>query len=563
MTIRNSCFAKILLSNIAFLSPNLIWANGIDSIMHTSNNHNMSSDVYNGGKQIHKNYIKKAKSFVPQNINKISFNPFEIKEVQLYLNNNVDEKAKEYFKSYNDKYVDSKEMNNLIKEITHYYIDQGFLLPKLKISKKALAQHKIEINVVTASLDDVIIVGEGENNSLIQAYAAKILNSSPAMTKNVQRYLALMNDIPGIEAYYNLKENKDKIELVIYTLKKKWSAYAGVDSYGTSNLGQYQASALIQSYSPFNKNESIVLHGSMTNRPDRFNDIGISTSFILGTEGTKLNLSSSFSHDNPTKKDTVEAKTNQGKNFRLSATHHLIINADTDLEAEAGFIHKNIKTNQVVNNQSVSSKESKFWMGDIGLKYLIKDMIGGKDMFTIAYIKGLSGTFKNYLDNPNKIDKNFSIVRFNFFREQPLPNNFEVSNHLSLSSSNNNLPDSEKAILGGRDFGRGYGFAVLDGSKLAALSTELRYNKNLNAECLVNHIQPYIFHDVGHLSKQDEGTNISKLESAGLGVRFKTKHKFNLGIEAAFPFKKNYVVDGTSYKASTNYSFFINKIVEF
>ena len=76
-------------------------------------------------------------------------------------------------------------------------------------------------------------------------------------------------------------------------------------------------------------------------------------------------------------------------------------------------------------------------------------------------------------------------------------------------------------------------------------------------------MQPYIFHDIGSLGTQGPNTHINKVESAGLGLRFKIKYGIESGFEAAFPFKRNYIVDGNNYKAATNYSFFVNKIMEF
>ena len=246
----------------------------------------------------------------------------------------------------------------------------------------------------------------------------------------------------------------------------------------------------------------------------------------------------------------------------MAFTHHLILKSNTDLEVEAGAAYKEMSSYQVRNNESVSAKTSKYWIGDAGLKYLVKDGIDGRNLFTIAYIQGLGGTFKNYLAD-NVANKDFSIGRFNFYREQPLQNNFSIFSHIAASYSGDNLPDSEKSLLGGRDFGRGYDFGTLDGTKFFGAALEARYTRKMQEDMFIEHVQPYLFYDYGHVGKQAANTNISSLQSAGLGLRFKFDYGIEMGTEAAFPFKEKFVIDGDSYKAKTKYSFFVNKVFEF
>ena len=537
-------------------------ASEVKSYTKNISNQNKPSNIYNGTKKLDVEQFKKLRA--PSIINdstQISFNPFMVKSIEVILDEEIKSNIPE-ISQYNGKLIDSENMKELLNKVTRHFLKEDYLLPKVSLSNLALKDGRIKIKVEPLALDDVVILGEAEDNELVKEYAKKIMIDVPTKLSKVQRYLALMNDLPGVDIQYRLKENEGKAELVIYTIRKKGAVYVGIDSHGSASLGKYHTSALVQAYAPFNKNESIVVHGGMTNHPNRYNDYGVNFFVPINSEGSKLHLSAFHTQDNPSKKDTVEAKTNQGNNYRMALTHHILIGAHLDLEAEAGLIHKNIKLHQQVNNESVRSKESKFWIGDLGFKYLFKDRFDAKNMFTIAYIQGLNGKFKNYLSG-DQVDKKFSMGRFNFFRELDLNNNFEIFSHLCLSYSNSKAPDSEKSTLGGRDFGRGYSSAVIDGTKLAAFAAELRYNINLKDEDVIHRMQPYIFHDIGSLGTQGPNTHINKVESAGLGLRFKIKYGIESGFEAAFPFKRNYIVDGNNYKAATNYSFFVNKIMEF
>ena len=542
----------------------------------THGNVNNTTNINKGHQRINTETVKMLKTYIHHEApnmkmsnthvhqkapNMKIFKPFLVKSIRITLNNSETNLDASY-KDYVGQKMTQESLTELTRKISDHFIKQNYLLPHVHISQHHARSGFLEIDVMPANIDNVVIVGEGEKNTLIREYANKILAEQPATVSNTQRYLALMNKIPGYEAHYQLKQNGDAVDLVVYTTKKKWSAYLGADSYGISELGDYQTSALAEVYSPFGGSDSILVHGSTSNHPNRLSDFGIGYSRPLNAYGTNIHLFAAHSEDNATKKDAVSAKNNTGNSFRVAFTHHLLLKAHEDLEVEAGAHYKNSKTYKVENNASTQHRDSKYWAGDLGLKYLFKDRMDGRNLFHTSYVQGLGDTFKNYIEN-DVADKNYSIGRFNFYREQPLQYNLSLFSHIAASYSGSTLPDAEKAILGGRDFGRGYEFGTLDGTRMIAFALEVRYTKHMEEGNLIKHIQPYLFHDIGNVGKQASDTNISTLESAGLGVRFRLDHGIDLGGEVAQPFKKNYTVESTDYKARTKYSFFVNKVFEF
>ena len=61
------------------------------------------------------------------------------------------------------------------------------------------------MNVEAMSIKEVVLVGDGESNDLMREYAAHITEQRPSMVANTQKYLALMNKIPGYQIHYKLK----------------------------------------------------------------------------------------------------------------------------------------------------------------------------------------------------------------------------------------------------------------------------------------------------------------------------------------------------------------------
>lgn len=528
-----------------------------------SSNQNIEMMRMKSKSQNHSN-IKALKMNMPMiSSAKRSFEPFIAKKIHVMLyakDTNLDA----LYKDLIGKEITSEVLTDLSNKVIDHYIKQGYLLPHVYVSEHFLKSGFLELNVVFGNIDDVVIVGEGESNKLLQEYAIKVLEEEHATIGNVQRYLALMNKLPGYEVHYQLKKEGDDTILMLYTNKKKGAIYAGVDNYGSNDLGKYQGALIAEVYSPFNRGESLMVHGSTTNQPDRLNDYGFGYSHPLNSFGTKAHFAASRSEDNSSKNEAVSTSNNKSDAFRFALSHPLYLRASQDFEVEMGSNYREYDSYTNANNLSQHETNSKYWTGDVGFKYNFKDKFNARNSVDITVTQGLSGKFYNYLNDAALPKEHYTVTSFNLYREQLLPNNFSLFGHIGAKySANKVLPDSEKAVLGGREFGRGYDFGTLDGTKMFAASLEARYTYAIEENKYVEHVQPYLFHDMGHVGKQDADTTISELRSVGAGIRFKLTHDIDFGAEVAEPLKKNYTVSGDTTKARTKYSFFINKAFEF
>jgi hemolysin activation/secretion protein len=552
-----------LISFILSMSLSSYAGTNSSDVSITQGNVNNTSDMYKKTKNVRAANLNSSKDASSvKRVGDSNFEPFLVKRIAINFDNQ-ELVLESISNDYINRIMTEELYNELKSKIVKYYIGKGYLLPRVGFVSQA-DSNLLQMNIVAISINEVVLVGDGESNDLMREYAAHITEQRPSMVSNTQKYLALMNKIPGYQIHYKLKEDGENVNLIVSTSQKKWSAYTGVDNYGLGDLGRYQTSALVQAFSPFGGSESLMVHGSTTNHPDRLSDYGMGYTQPINSYGTNLNLFAAHSQDNATKKAAIQTKDGTGNSFKAAITHHLLLKAHEDLEVEIGATYKNADTYKVdTDNIAKQNKYANFWVSELGLKYLFKDSRDGQNLFNISYVRGLSGKFQDYLDSTDNVNKNFNIGKFNFYRNQELAYNFSIFSHVAASYSGDNLPDAEKAILGGRDFGRGYDFGTLDGTKLAAISLEIRYTKKMEEESFIEHVQPYLFHDIGRVTKQDSDTNISTLQSVGGGVRFRLIYDIELGAEIAQPMKKNYIIEGASTKADTKYSFFINKVFDF
>jgi hemolysin activation/secretion protein len=260
------------------------------------------------------------------------------------------------------------------------------------------------------------------------------------------------------------------------------------------------------------------------------------------------------------KPDNVNSGT--GTNLRSYLTHPLLISAHKDLELEVGVTHKNLKNNQFLNQSGINNQVSRYNLGDIGINYSVSDDFKGNNLLNIKYLSGLSGSYKNYTigRSPNK---HFNILKISYKRDQAITEDFSIFAHITKVSSDNYLPDPEKAALGGSDIGRAYDNSVLSGNKLFGGFLEARYTNKMEDSSFIENFQPYLFVDAGNISDKNISGTTKTLSSAGLGLRIKFHKSIDLGIEAARPLKRSFLVNGERVSEATKFNIFLNKIFEF
>ncbi|MGB4191402.1 MAG: ShlB/FhaC/HecB family hemolysin secretion/activation protein [Rickettsiales bacterium] len=495
---------------------------------------------------------------------------FVAKKIQVYFNNHLENLSTLGLSDLVGATITEDKLMELNISLTKHYIKQDYLIPEISIDNNAMNASALIIKVKPATISNVIIIGEGKDNKLMQEYAEKLKLQTPARKSTTQRILGLMNKIPGYEISYDLvpvtsssAQENIEVDLIILSSKKKGSIFAGADNLSSNDLGKYQFSLLGEKYTPFTDSDSLVIHGATTNYPERLNDIGVGYNHILNTYGTKADVMVSHAEDNATLKNSVKTPNTKNNGIKTSLIQQLFLNPSNDLEMEIGT-HHHTSTQYKVNDNNASQKYivSKYTTGEMGFRYLFKDKLAGSNLVNTTFTHGLKGTNKNYLDTTPLPKDHFNKYNFSYQREQIITENYSVFAHVMASYSKDIMPDSEQAVLGGPVFGRGYDFATLEGRRMTAGSIELRYSKMIE-ESYLSKLQPYLFADYGNVNREKADTNVSHLESYGAGLRLKFIKNIDLSMEVAQPCKKKFRVDGSDIKADTKFNVFINKVIEF
>lgn len=488
--------------------------------------------------------------------------PSEIKSIEInYLN--TEDKIDFLKQEYLGRDISYEILEELSMKIYDYYNSKNYLFPRVHITEED--QGKLKVQVEMLKINNIFIIAdEDEKNELFLSYSKKILASKPAMIDDLQKYTALMNEIPGYYVEYEISED-ETIDLYLLIEKSKGNISAGIDNYGTKELGITNNLVSFEIFSPFNKNETISGYATSTNHTNRFYDIGLNYNKAINNIGTSINLSASHSEDDTTVDDPINTRNGLGTNLRAAVNHHLYLDGENDLIGEIAFNYSHFK-NYITDFNFIDKRfvtqdiYNNFFYAELGLQYIFSDAAKGYNFSNLVFTQGVSGTFKNYSYPSNIPNQNYQLVQFDFYRDQALFEDFSVYSHFSAGYSADDMP--YPLSLGGRDFGRAYDFGAISGNQLIAVSHELRYTKYMDHD-FVYSIQPYIFYDIGYVGKQYEGTDTSHLSSTGIGIRFMLNPDIEFGTEIANPLVRKYTVDGVTYDKDIRYSVYINKTFRF
>jgi hemolysin activation/secretion protein len=519
-------------------------------------------------------YVSKDKKLHMENTN-----IFDLNDIKSFTLNQVviettggdnDAQLASAYQNFIGKTIAGEEIATIIKTLATIYIEKGYLLPRPYVPEQSLENGVLKIIVKLDSLHNVIIMGDGESNSLLRKYAAHILESQPSSKQHVQKYLGLMNQVAGYDVHYTLREQRPNqgdpqnnlIDLVVVTTKRNGDALIDIENGGIKQLGRYQPSAILQLHSPFKMNESILLYSGTTDKFNRLNNVALGINAPINSHGTSVGVLGTYSKNNPTKSYALKAKDNKLSSIRGEISQQILLTPRKNLKVEASVTHKNYKSYDVSSGVNKPLYDDRYNVGSIGAKFKFADRFDGKNAIIATFNHGLNGKIRNHINPQNIFKKNYNVVEWDYFREQDIINNFSYFANFGGVYSSDKLPSAEKFSVGGRDFGRAYSFSTADTNKGLGLSLELRYTHKLEHN-YIQELQPYIYYDIAKLLKKPITTNRATFASAGPGLRAKFINEIDAGMEFAIPFSKRYIIRGLESKANNSFNFFVSKSFKF
>ncbi|WP_426955695.1 ShlB/FhaC/HecB family hemolysin secretion/activation protein [Muricoccus radiodurans] len=413
------------------------------------------------------------------------------------------------------------------------YREAGIALFTVLLPEQDFANGVVRVRVVEGRITDVQIEGdtEGADLSLLRAYVDRLLAERPLRQATLERYLLLMNDIPGLTVGSALEPMPDgppgANRLRLGLQRKSFEVGSGVNNLGAVPLGRVQFDVNVVANSLFRQGDQTQVIYGFPGDFQRYQYYGLNHTTPIGTDGATLRLSAGYLEtraSNTTFDGTAVVTSIQFSYPVIRAIRETLsgtVSFDTldSSSAFLGFTASDERTRVVRTGANWARQDS--WEG-----------VNAAALTLSVGLDALGARQRSILGG----DPSFAKVTLRGGREQTLPWGFILRLTGSLQWAAETLPPSEKFLYGGPDFGRAFGAATLNGDRGVAGGLELAYRL---PETLTfgtfDGSEVYGFLDGARV--WNEETRLLRARdsaaSAGIGLRARVLQRVQLQVEAA------------------------------
>ena len=422
------------------------------------------------------------------------------------------------------------------RNITRRYQQDGYLLSYAFLPQQNFDDGVARVVLVEGYVRDVQMQGDvGRVKGLLDKLAAKIQAERPLTRKTFERYTTLMTRIPGvtIQAQVPPPGTTDGATTLIAQASRK--PFTSTLSTTEDNRNGPQALLGVSSNSQTSLGEQLSLSGLFPPGDDKEHYYRLDYSQFLDSEGTQLNLSASRYRADPDTEVLVNgggrlSTHRENDRYSIGFSTPLIASANELLTAGSRLYAVDDKTRYDGINFPFSTElrtdvralafEGDWRKADARqLRILSAGVYQGFDSL---------GAHTNYDD----IDLDFFRVRLSGVQSDKFLDNWQGVLSAALYWSDDTLPDSERAVFGGQNFGRGYPDDQASGDKGWGVAYEVNYSFNRDGNWL-RILQPYVVLDRSRSWFNQLPVQANNLSSTAIGLRFGDARYYNISLEVA------------------------------
>ena len=438
------------------------------------------------------------------------------------------------------------DLNNIAADVTNYYRNHGYILSRAVVPPQKSNGGVFTIRIVEGFVNDVRLVGDVAkgNQDLLQAYAQQIKNAKPLNADTLERYLLLMEDLPGVDARAVLTPAANvpgASDVVVTITRRKVEASASIDNRGSRYLGPEQATASLFLNDLVGRDDVTQLRvsNSIFHRDELvFGEIRHTEP--VGHEGTTITFAANKVDTKPG--DTLKSLDIKGESgvMSVTASHPLIRSRRSNWFVTGDFTARDVE----VDTLGTSLYKDKTRVANIGTSYDFVDSISGINKAEMNVAKGFNWDTAKGLNNRSRANGETDFVKetAKVSRIQPLYGPFSLYTAASGQYSHDPLLASEEFTIGGSEFGSAYDSAEISGDSGVAARAELQFNQ-ANESSILSQYQLYTFYDIGRVWNINPIAGSEKshdsLASAGLGARFNVMKSVTGGVEGAVPLTRD------------------------
>lgn len=439
--------------------------------------------------------------------------------------------------------VSFADLNAITQNITRQYRADGYLFSRAVLSPQEIKDGVVQLQIIEGRLTEVEVVGDFKDyNNLIKVLAEKIRSAGPTNSQDLERYLLLIDDLPGIKARSLLQPSSTPGggKLVITIEQDGFEGSVSLDNRGSKYLGRTRGTVVGAANSLFGRHERTTLRAIVAQDTSELRFFDISHEEQIGSEGVRLKGRFAITDTEPGSSLDINNVEGDSRLLDLEVLYPLIRGRQFNVNLLGGFTALNSKSD--VLGSRVSEDRVRYLSA--GSRIDFTDTWAGVTQFDLSVSQGVdwfNATDDGLGRTRSNGEHDFLRANLSAIRVQDLPNEFSMLFSAAAQYSADPLLSSEEFAVGGGQFGRAYDSGEITGDSGISGAVELRYGGLVSYEYLKSY-QFYGYYDIGKVWNESilvAETGHESLASAGLGVRFNVKHDVSGYLEINKPLTRS------------------------
>ncbi len=462
------------------------------------------------------------------------------------------------------------QVYEIANKITRIYRDHGYILSRAVVPQQEITGGVVTIRVVEGFVSSFNIQGDtyGAKRE-IEAFARKLRDTGALTAKNLERYLLLMNDLPGIKVRSVLAPSKNVpggADMTLVVEQDRFKGLANLDNYGNTYLGEERLTLGGQVNSLFRSSDQ--WNGTFLWAPDHdeLKYFGLGFRHNVGNEGTKYGVNLSYTETDPSLPDALGGNLGpRGESYLVSfnVDHPFIRSRAFNVYGGASF---DLTKNKTLYDPGLGGIETEDTQRILRLNSSLSYLDGwaGYNTANAVLSQGLDvfGASDEGDANLSRTEGDPTFTKFTLevTRLQRIWGPITGLVGLTGQVAADPLLASEEFGYGGSDYGRGYDSSEITGDHGLAGKVELAYTRTVEKKYL-NDYQVYTFYDLGAAWNKDPGAGEDSRNSgasAGIGTRLTFTDRINGNAFLAKPLTNESPSRGAGDEDNWRFKFSIN-----
>ena len=435
----------------------------------------------------------------------------------------------------------------LATAMTNKYRNDGYILTQVIVPPQTIDGGVVTLRAVEGFVDQIRVSGQDQESALktVRAYANRIRGEGALNVEDLEKFLLLINDLPGVSARSILSPSRTQTgasDLQIIVERDPFDAFLGIDNYGSRYLGPLQISAAGAINSHFGMNERISAQIVVVPDSAELYFISLGYEQPFGTAGTIFKAL--FSHSNTEPGFDLDQFDVNGVSdfYSVSLEHPFIRSRERSLYGHVSFDWRDVDSRNIL--EPTREDRIRAVRGGGRLEFLDTLFTAGVNTINVEVAQGLdilgaSSQNDIRLSRPAG-DPEFTKLTAEAQRLQRITSSVNLLIGARGQLANAALMSSEEFGVGGINSGRGFDPSEIVGDDGVSGKLELQWNEPSPIRYLEDY-QLFGFYDIGKVWNDDAtiADNDESLSSAGFGMRAELPADTNASLAVAFPLTRD------------------------